>query len=73
MFATIGLGGLFSQGSLQGQRIYNYLKESGKGVDKGRLEGTINKQPIPPLIDFFKHIEGPRIERNNVYPLLEVR
>ncbi|MDR0723053.1 MAG: transposase family protein [Treponema sp.] len=32
----------------------------------------MNKQPLPPLIDFFKHIEDPRIERNNLYPLLEV-
>jgi hypothetical protein len=29
-------------------------------------------QPIPPLIDFFKHIKDPRIERNKAYPLLEV-
>jgi hypothetical protein len=36
------------------------------------LEGTTNKQPIPPLIDFFKHIEDPQIERNNGYPLREV-
>jgi predicted transposase YbfD/YdcC len=29
-------------------------------------------QPIPPLIDFFKHIKDPRIERNKAYPLIEV-
>jgi hypothetical protein len=29
-------------------------------------------QPIPPLIDFFKNIKDPRIERNKAYPLLEV-
>jgi hypothetical protein len=29
-------------------------------------------QPIPPLIDFFKHIKDPRIERNKTYPLIEV-
>jgi hypothetical protein len=28
----------------------------------------MNKQSIPPLIDFFKHIEDPRIKRNKVYP-----
>jgi predicted transposase YbfD/YdcC len=32
----------------------------------------MNKQPIPPLIDFFKHIKDPRIERNKAYPLIEV-
>jgi hypothetical protein len=32
----------------------------------------MNNQPIPPLINFFKHIEDPRIERNKVYPLIEV-
>jgi hypothetical protein len=31
----------------------------------------MNHQPIPPLIDFFKHIKAPRIERNKVYPLIE--
>jgi hypothetical protein len=29
-------------------------------------------QSIPPLIDFFKHIKDPRVERNKAYPLLEV-
>ncbi|MDR2738416.1 MAG: ISAs1 family transposase [Treponema sp.] len=29
-------------------------------------------QSIPPLIDFFKHIKDPRIERNKAYPLIEV-
>jgi hypothetical protein len=27
-------------------------------------------QSIPPLIDFFKHIKDPRVERNKAYPLL---
>jgi hypothetical protein len=29
-------------------------------------------QPIPSLIDFFKHIKDPRIERDKAYPLIEV-
>ena len=29
-------------------------------------------QSIPPLIDFFRTIKDPRIERNKVYPLIEV-
>jgi hypothetical protein len=29
------------------------------------------KQPVPPLIDFFKNIKDPRIERNKAYPLIE--
>jgi hypothetical protein len=29
-------------------------------------------QPIPPLIDFFKDIKDPRVERNKAYPLIEV-
>lgn len=41
-------------------------------VDKGELEEHMIKQPIPPLIDFFKHIKYPRIERNKAYPLIEV-
>jgi predicted transposase YbfD/YdcC len=32
----------------------------------------MNNRPIPPLIDFFKHIKDPRIERNKAYPLIEV-
>jgi hypothetical protein len=32
----------------------------------------LNTQPIPPLIDFFKHIKDLRIERNKAYPLIEV-
>jgi hypothetical protein len=32
----------------------------------------MTNQPIPPLIDFFKHLKDPRIERNKVYPLIEV-
>jgi predicted transposase YbfD/YdcC len=32
----------------------------------------MNNQPIPPLIDFFRHIKDPRIERNKAYPLIEV-
>ena len=32
----------------------------------------MNTQPIPPLIDFFKDIKDPRIERNKDYPLIEV-
>jgi hypothetical protein len=32
----------------------------------------MNHQPIPPLIDFFRDIEDPRIERNKLYPLIEV-
>jgi predicted transposase YbfD/YdcC len=32
----------------------------------------MTKQPIPPLIDFFKDIKDPRIERNKAYPLIEV-
>jgi hypothetical protein len=29
----------------------------------------MNNQPIPPLIDFFRHIKDPRIELNKAYPL----
>jgi hypothetical protein len=29
-------------------------------------------QPILPLIDLFKNIKDPRLERNKVYPLIEV-
>jgi hypothetical protein len=32
----------------------------------------MNNRPIPPIIDFFKHIKDPRIERNKAYPLIEV-
>jgi predicted transposase YbfD/YdcC len=32
----------------------------------------MTNQPVPPLIDFFKHIKDPRIERNKLYPLIEV-
>jgi hypothetical protein len=32
----------------------------------------MNSQPIPPLIDFFKDIKDPKIERNKRYPLIEV-
>jgi hypothetical protein len=32
----------------------------------------MNHQPIPPLIDFFRDIEDPHIERNKLYPLTEV-
>jgi hypothetical protein len=42
-----------------------------KAVNKGRLEGNMNNQPIPPIIDCFKHIKDPRIKRNKAYPLLE--
>jgi hypothetical protein len=36
------------------------------------LRGNMINQSIPPLIDFFKHIQDPRVERNKAYPLLEV-
>jgi hypothetical protein len=29
-------------------------------------------QSVPPLIDFFKHIKDPRVDRNKDYPLIEV-
>jgi hypothetical protein len=32
----------------------------------------MTNQSIPPLIDFFKNIKDPRIERSKAYPLLEV-
>jgi predicted transposase YbfD/YdcC len=32
----------------------------------------MTNQSIPPLIDFFRHIKDPRVERNKAYPLLEV-
>ena len=32
----------------------------------------MTNQSIPPLIDFFRHIKDPRIERNKAYPLIEV-
>jgi hypothetical protein len=32
----------------------------------------MNNQPIPPLINFFRHIKDPRIGRNKVCPLIEV-
>jgi hypothetical protein len=32
----------------------------------------MNKQSLPPLLDFFKDIKDPRIERNKLYPLIEV-
>jgi predicted transposase YbfD/YdcC len=32
----------------------------------------MTKQSIPPLIDFFRHIQDPRVERNKDYPLIEV-
>jgi predicted transposase YbfD/YdcC len=32
----------------------------------------MTKQSIPPLIDYFKDIKDPRIERNKAYPLVEV-
>jgi hypothetical protein len=36
------------------------------------LEELMTNQPVPPLIDFFKDIKDPRVERNKDYPLLEV-
>ena len=32
----------------------------------------MKKTPVPPLIDYFKDIKDPRIERNKAYPLIEV-
>jgi hypothetical protein len=32
----------------------------------------MTQKPIPPLIDYFKDIKDPRIERNKAYPLIEV-
>jgi hypothetical protein len=32
----------------------------------------MTNQPISPLIDFFKNIKDPRIERNKAYPLIQV-
>ena len=32
----------------------------------------MEKAPVPPLMDYFKDIEDPRIERNKMYPLIEV-
>jgi predicted transposase YbfD/YdcC len=32
----------------------------------------MNKTPVPPLMDYFKNIKDPRIERNKAYPLIEV-
>jgi hypothetical protein len=32
----------------------------------------MNNQPIPPLINFFRHIKDPGIGRNKVCPLIEV-
>lgn len=32
----------------------------------------MKKAPIAPLMDYFKDIEDPRIERNKAYPLIEV-
>jgi predicted transposase YbfD/YdcC len=32
----------------------------------------MTQKPIPPIMDFFKNIEDPRIDRNKAYPLIEV-
>jgi len=32
----------------------------------------MEKTPVPPLIEYFKGIEDPRIDRNKDYPLIEV-
>jgi len=32
----------------------------------------MEKAPAPPLMDYFKDIKDPRIERNKAYPLIEV-
>jgi len=32
----------------------------------------MEKPPVPPLMDYFKGIKDPRIERNKLYPLIEV-
>jgi hypothetical protein len=32
----------------------------------------MRKQPIPPLIDFFKGIKDPRVDRHKKYMLLDV-
>jgi predicted transposase YbfD/YdcC len=32
----------------------------------------MKKTPVPPLLDYFKDIKDPRIERNKAYPLIEV-
>jgi predicted transposase YbfD/YdcC len=32
----------------------------------------MEKAPVPPLMDYFKDINDPRIERNKAYPLIEV-
>jgi predicted transposase YbfD/YdcC len=32
----------------------------------------MEKAPVPPLMDYFKDIKDPRIERNKAYPLIEV-
>jgi hypothetical protein len=47
-------------------------KGKGETVDRSRLEGNMNNQPIRPLIDFFKNIKDLRIERNKRYLLIEV-
>jgi hypothetical protein len=32
----------------------------------------MEKAPVPPLLDYFKDIKDPRVERNKAYPLIEV-
>jgi predicted transposase YbfD/YdcC len=32
----------------------------------------MEKAPVPPLMDYFKDIKDPRVERNKAYPLIEV-
>jgi hypothetical protein len=32
----------------------------------------MEKAPVPPLMDYFKGIKDPRIERNKAYPLIEI-
>jgi len=32
----------------------------------------MEKAPVPPLMDYFRDIKDPRIERNKIYPLIEV-
>jgi len=32
----------------------------------------MEKAPVPPLMDYFKGIKDPRVERNKLYPLIEV-
>ena len=31
----------------------------------------MEKAPVPPLMNYFKDIKDPRVERNKAYPLIE--